>query len=327
MKTPLLEKIATDYRKSCILFGAMELGIFEHLISEDQPISSDMLAKKFGVKEPRLRALVNCLVQYGVLQSHGNNVALDDSLKQSIGREEIDALENYRNEVKEWLQLANMLKNKPTRSREDSVFSTVSISSYLDMVKASNRERITKTAPLICEYAKDFTSLIDVGGGHGAFSAEVLRHRLDTHATIYDLPVAIDYAKQSVPAELKERVTFISGDAREMEIESQYDVALVNDLLHSFGAEDKRGILRRAIQALKAGGKIFVGKFFMDEEDPKNPSNNHTFSMKMILNTHGGYLESIQEVKHDLASLNCTDIQVHELDHHMPSVIVAARRD
>lgn len=326
MKTPLLERIATDYRKSCILFGAMELGMFRHLSSEDQPISFDKLAEKLEVEAPRLRALVNCLVQYGVLQTHGNEVALDYDLKKSIGEEEIGALENYRNEVNEWLKLASMLKNKRTSSREETVFNTDAIFSYLDMVKASNRERITKTAPIICEYAKEFTSLIDIGGGHGAFSAEVLRLKRDAHATIYDLPVAIDYAKQSMPDELKDRIALIPGDARDMEIKDKYDVALVNDLLHSFGADDKMVILHRSVQAIVPGGKIFVGKFFMDEDDPKNPSNNHTFSMKMILNTRDGYLESIQEVTRDLAELNCTDIQVYELEHHMPSVIVAAKR-
>ena len=247
-------------------------------------------------------------------------------MKKSIGEEDIGALENYRKELNEWLELASMLKNKPTSSREDAVFHTEAMSSYLDMVRASNRERITRTAPIICEYAKVFTSLIDIGGGHGAFSAEILRLKPDAHATITTFPLQLIMRGKVRPIELKERVTLIPGDARNMEIKDQYDIALVNDLLHCFGTEDKMDILRRSVQAIAPGGKIFVGKFFMDEDDPKNPSNNHTFSMKMILNTRDGYLESIQEVKRNLAELNCTDIQVYELEHHMPSVIVAAKR-
>ncbi|MFA0924631.1 methyltransferase [Xanthomonas fragariae] len=326
MKTPLLESIATDYRRSCILFGAMELGLFEHLMAADQPAPIDTLSDAFGVKAPRLCALINCLVQFGVLQTDGAAVSLDAELKASIGDEEIGALENYRDEVSEWLKLASMLKAKPESSREDTVFSTDSIFTYLDMVKASNRERITKTAPIICDYANGFTSLIDVGGGHGAFSAEVLRLKPEAQATVYDLPVAIDYAKQSMPTDLLGRVTLVPGDARKMEIVGEYDAVLINDVLHSYGADEKINILRRAVNAITPGGSIFVGKFFMDEEDPKNPSNNHTFSMKMILNTRDGYLESIQEVQRDLAELNCTDIKVYELEHHMPSVIVAAKR-
>ncbi len=326
MKTPLLESIATDYRRSCILFGAMELGLFERLMAADQPVSIETLSDAFGVKAPRLCALINCLAQFGVLQTDGPAVSLDAELKASIGDEEIRALENYCDEVSEWLKLARMLKAKQEHSREDTVFSTESIFAYLDMVKASNRERVIRTAPIICDYANGITTLLDVGGGHGAFSAEVLRLKLDAQATVYDLPVAIEYAKQSIPTDLLDRITLVPGDAREMEIEGEFDAVLINDVLHSYGTQEKMNILRRAVNAITPGGSIFVGKFFMDENDPKNPSNNHIFSMKMILNTHDGYLESIQEVQRDLAELNCPDIKVYEVEHHMPSVIVAAKR-
>ena len=60
------------------------------------------------------------------------------------------------------------------------------------------------------------TSVLDVGGGHGWFSAELCRLQPSLHATVVDLPGSAAIGRQIIAAAgLPDRVTHVDGDVRD----------------------------------------------------------------------------------------------------------------
>ncbi|XP_037454185.1 acetylserotonin O-methyltransferase 1-like [Triticum dicoccoides] len=97
------------------------------------------------------------------------------------------------------------------------------------------------------------SSLVDVGGGHGAVAAAVARAFPEVNCTVLDLPHVVAGA----PA--NESIQFVAGDMFE-HIPSA-DVVLLKWILHCWQDEHCINILRRckeAIPSRDAGGKVII---------------------------------------------------------------------
>jgi SAM-dependent methyltransferase len=98
--------------------------------------------------------------------------------------------------------------------------------------------------------------LLDVGGNHGLYSAAFCRRNSHLRATIFDLPEALELAG-SIRGE---RIELQSGDVRKDSLGSGYDVVLLSNVLHYFGARDAESIIQRAAAALVPGGLLVVSE-------------------------------------------------------------------
>ncbi|WP_282078865.1 class I SAM-dependent methyltransferase [Epibacterium ulvae] len=321
-----LEEIATSYRQSCLLFGALELGIFDRLVSSETPSSIAELSDFLGLQDYKTRTLVNCLLQMNLLElTSDGKVAAAAVWSEVKDQNAIAGLINYRDEFEEWIKLADLFRNGQKVSREYGTFNSDHIDSYLDMVKMSNYVRTEALASLLIDQLGTINSILDVGGGHGLYSQRLLERNDTAYASLFDLPPAIAYARRTLPDAIMQHVSLIEGDARELEIEPRFELTMINDLLHSFGHADKRKIVENAVRATQSGGWICIGKYQMSDSSPGAPGNNNIFSAKMILNSKEGYLESNEEVLELLAECGVTGAEVHSIKHDIPSVAVLGR--
>jgi ubiquinone/menaquinone biosynthesis C-methylase UbiE len=102
-------------------------------------------------------------------------------------------------------------------------------------------------------------SLLDVGGGHGGFSAAFCRHHDTLRAEVLDLPQAAAVGRRVIAEEkMSDRVTFREGDLREADFGEGHDAILLFILVHHFSPDEVRQIFARAYRALKPGGTIAV---------------------------------------------------------------------
>lgn len=321
-----VEAIATAYRQSCLLFAAIDLGVWAYFESASEPVALPDLAAALGVEPGRLEVLLNCLCQLGVVEIDGAG-RVSAPLIHALGDQNArSAVVNYRDELHDWLRLAERLRRPETDFRESRTFSTEEIVPYLDMVKLSNSACASRQVAVMCDRADPVGRVLDVGGGHGLYSELVLRRYPGAEATILDLPPAIAYVRTRFPADLRPRLKLQEGDARETVADGTFDLVMVNDVLHSFGQAEKRQILANAIQALQPGGRLAVGKFHLDAHDPRSAANNHLFSLKMVLNTASGYLESNQEVEEIMRDHGLVDIETVDVPHDAPKVVQLGTR-
>jgi ubiquinone/menaquinone biosynthesis C-methylase UbiE len=107
--------------------------------------------------------------------------------------------------------------------------------------------------------------MLDVGGGHGIFSVELIKRFPGLESTVLDLPQAAEHGEKIV-AELgfADRVRFIKGDLRRMEWGEGYDLALLFNIVHNLSSFENEHTLRKTIRALKPGGTVAI----LDSEHP-----------------------------------------------------------
>jgi SAM-dependent methyltransferase len=106
---------------------------------------------------------------------------------------------------------------------------------------------------------KGASTMIDLGGSHGHFAAEIIRRHRGLTAEVMDLPDAIEAAAPLLAAEgLGDRLVHRAGDAVTADLGvGQYDVVLMSNLAHHLDDEQNRDLAGRVARALKPRG-VFV---------------------------------------------------------------------
>jgi SAM-dependent methyltransferase len=102
--------------------------------------------------------------------------------------------------------------------------------------------------------------MLDLGGSHGHFAAEICRRHPGLVAEVIDLPDAIEAAAPILAAEgLDERLIHRPGDATTADLGvEQYDLVLMSNLAHHLDAEQNRDLARRVARALRPGGTFVI---------------------------------------------------------------------
>jgi 2-polyprenyl-3-methyl-5-hydroxy-6-metoxy-1,4-benzoquinol methylase len=101
---------------------------------------------------------------------------------------------------------------------------------------------------------------LEVGAGHGLFTAEVLGRCPRAAVTLVDIsPTSIDIARELLDScgSDRERVRFIEGDYLSTPLSDEpYDLIVLGEVLEH--VNDAVGFLRRAREVLKPGGQVFL---------------------------------------------------------------------
>ncbi|HLY30456.1 MAG TPA: class I SAM-dependent methyltransferase [Ktedonobacterales bacterium] len=111
---------------------------------------------------------------------------------------------------------------------------------------------------------KGARAMLDIGGAHGYFSVALCRRYPELHATILDLPEAVEQAAPLLAREgMGERVIHKVGDAvtEDLGVE-RYDLVFISSLMHHFDEATNRALTQRAAQALCPGGYLVVQEVF-----------------------------------------------------------------
>ena len=129
--------------------------------------------------------------------------------------------------------------------------------------------------------------LLDVGGGSGAYCIEAVRRYPQFNAVVFDTTPVLEIAKQKIAeAGLSARIGTVSGDFFTEELPKGSDTILLSMILHDWGPDKNRAILRKCFDALPSGGAIIISELMMDD-DKCGPPPAALMSMMMIIGTEG----------------------------------------
>jgi SAM-dependent methyltransferase len=109
------------------------------------------------------------------------------------------------------------------------------------------------------------SAVLDIGGGHGWYSACLCRRHPGLTATVLDLPGSTAVGREIIAAAgLADRVRFRDGDATKADLGGGYDAVLCFNLVHHLTPAQAADLFRRAREALKPGGTLAVLDVFAD---------------------------------------------------------------
>jgi hypothetical protein len=101
--------------------------------------------------------------------------------------------------------------------------------------------------------------VLDLGGGHALYSIALCQKYPQLSAVTFDGAQALVVGRESIrAAQLEARVTVQEGDLLKDALGTGFDLILLFNLLHGFGAEQNIALLRKARAALNPGGRVAI---------------------------------------------------------------------
>jgi hypothetical protein len=102
-----------------------------------------------------------------------------------------------------------------------------------------------------------FHTIVDVGGGQGAFLQAILERSPQTHGVLYDLPAVVTQASVSANADVMARFATVAGDIF-ASVPTGGDAYLLKRIVHDWSDDEAIRILRNCRQAMNEGGKVLL---------------------------------------------------------------------
>lgn len=178
-----------------------------------------------------------------------------------------------------------------------------------------------ETAAILEAYDfSDARSVVDIGGGHGALLAALLRAHAQLTGTVFDLPSVVAGAA-AVLSELGERVRTVAGDFFD-EAPAGADLYVMKSVLHNWDDADAQRILATCRAAMAPDARLLVIERVVPEGNA--PAEAKLFDINMLV-VAGGCERTELEYRRLLEAAGLAVVRVAATRSPM-SVMVATRR-
>ena len=279
------------------LLSAVELGLFTELAKQPQDL--ERLKARFGLHDRAARDFLDALVALGFVErtagTYSNTKEVDlflDKAKPSyVGG--ILEMANHRlfgfwnnltealktgapqNEAKKGGDLIGELYADPARLKE-FLRAMTGISHGANMSIARGFTW------------KDYKTFVDVGTAQGDLAVQIALANPHVKGIGFDLPavgpICQEYFTHTKTAA---QLSFVGGDFFNDEL-PKADVVLMGHILHDWDLPTKKMLIKKAYDALPAGGSFIAYDTLIDDDRSKN-AFGLLMSLNMLIETKGGF--------------------------------------
>lgn len=294
-ETPPLARIRAllfGFQSTAAIMAAYSLGVFSEIYR--RPQTAEDLAKACASHPHGMRALLEALVGLGALQRHGPTYVLSRDLAPylvpGVDGDATGTMDMTADLYHAYGELARGVRDGtplyPLTGDEILHGDPSRVRRYIRAVHTGSREaafRLVQMAPLVAG-----SSLLDVAGGSGIYSATYARQTPDLKAHLFDLAPTLEVARDILHAEgLEEQIEYHAGDYRHDPFPGPVDTVLLSNVIQTESQEHVFGILKRAWEALRPGGTLLVHGAMPDAEGPTPPPVALFSLMMFALFGHG----------------------------------------
>lgn len=277
--------INAGFINSQVLAACLELKLLQRLREAPQDVSA--LATALEVDETRLTRLLEAASELDLLErrpgkrwglgAQGAVLESDPGLlamslhHAALYRDLADPVSLLRGTEDE-TRLARLWAYAGTS--EPGSLQPAATREYTDLMAASQR--------MIAEQVLDafdftpFTSLLDIGGGSGAFVTAIGEAYPDLALGLMDLPAVIPHARAALQTtEPGERVQLHGGDFHTDPLPGGHDLLSLVRIVHDHDDEPVRRLLSRAFDALEPGGTLLIAEPMLGSHDRGGSLGNY----------------------------------------------------
>jgi 2-hydroxy-4-(methylsulfanyl)butanoate S-methyltransferase len=266
--------LAFGFMASKALFAALHVDVFGALA--DGPKLIDDLAAATKVPVTRMETLVTALVAVGLLTRDGKTIANGPASSQYLVRDGANYFGDYlrfqiNRQIYPFMEhLDGVLLGKTDAVEFPTYADWMADKDQAEMFSRSQHSGSLGPGAVLAKrlaLSADATSMLDVGGGSGAFSIMFCKRYPELRATVLDFPNVIEVGKRFVAEEgLQEKVGFIAADGTSANWPEDQDVVLMSYLFSGVPEEAIPGLCAEAYRVLKPGGHVAVHDFMVSDD-------------------------------------------------------------
>ncbi len=297
--SPILELIDA-FRRSKTMFAAVSLGVFE-CIAGAPATAPEIASRIFGPAAPvePLSRLLDACVGMGLLQlQEGSyrNTPLTAAYLCDAGPLSLTGYVRYSNEAlfPMWAHLEDALQEAAPRWKQtfgwegplfDHFFKTPE--RRRSFLRGMHGFGQLSSARIVAAFdLSRFHAMADLGGATGHLAIAACETYPQLRATIFDLPVVTDMAREYVErSPARERLRIQAGDFFRDDLPPA-QLYVLGRVLHDWGEDRIRFLLRKICAALPPGGALLIAEKLL-AEDRSGPTHVHMQSLNMLICTEG----------------------------------------
>jgi len=295
-----------------VLSVAAELGIADHLAQG--PLTAQDLASKTGMHPDALARLLRTLVVFGVLQCEGENRFL---LTPSGHFLRTDVPGSLRATVRfltgPWFWRAWEHLSYSVRTGQPAFDYAWGMSNFeywernpeVSAIHDDAMAGLTalETARVLAAYDfSRFSTLLDVGGGNGAFLAALLRQHPQTKGILADLPHVVAQATEILQqAGVASRCEVVGGDFFEA-VPRGGSLYILKRVIHDWDDARARTILQNCHRVMEAAARLVIIDCVLPPQPRAEAAMGYLSDLGMLVATPGGRERTQEEFQALLAS-------------------------
>ncbi len=269
-----ISRIAYGFMGSKALFSALNLDLFSRLA--DGAKTMERLAEETGVASNRLKTILVALTAIGLLVRDDDGYRNAPASERYLVRSAPAYFGDYyrfqidRQIYPALLHLDAGIAGDTAHLAFDSLAGLTDDPAEADAFTRGQHVGSMGAALMLAKKLDlgGTRTLLDVGGGSGAFSIALCQRDPALRATVLDFPNVIAVAERFVnEAKLQDRIAFLHGDAIGTPWPGDQDIVLMSYLLSAVAESSIPMLFQKAWDALRPGGRLLVHDFMLDNDD------------------------------------------------------------
>lgn len=258
---PVFEGFVAFAAARTIMAGT-SLGVFAAL--DERPDDAAGLAARLGLTPAGADVLLTALASLGYVEPRGGAYAIAPFARRSLlpGPRSVESWTgSFSYDMWDvFAQLEDVLRGGAAQG----IHGKAPDDPYWERYMRGLAQLARLGAPVVARLLalRDPRTVLDLAGGHGAYSIALCRRHARLTATVLELEGAAVHGRHLVAEEgMADRVRFEAGDAFTADLGRDRDAAMANNLLHHLDGDACVTLLRRAHAALRRGGTMAVLEF------------------------------------------------------------------
>jgi SAM-dependent methyltransferase len=314
MNPTTIREFAALFQKSRILLSGFELGIFTTI--DESGSTNHQIATTLQLDEHASERLLNALVSLGFLTKH---VGLYFNTPESftfLSTKSPDYLGGLMHTNHLWNTWSNLTTVVKTGASAHSTDINERGDDWLFSFISAMHDRAKKQAPmqLTTVDLSEVKSILDIGGGSGAYSMEFIRKKFEIEATVFDLPNVVHITQHFIDQEgFSGKIKTVTGDYTTDDLPTGYDLAFLSAVIHSNSLDVNLNLIKKCYHALNLNGKILIQDWIMNNERTQ-PTPGAIFAVNMLVGTEAGDCFTEREVTKMLQAAGFSTIKRIEFE-------------
>ena len=321
MNPNTIREFAASFQKSRILLSGFELDVFTNI--DETGSTSIQVAKNLHLDEHACERLLNALVSLGFLTKHDNlyfNTADSFTFLSKKSSEYMGGLMHTNHLWNTWSNLTQVVKTgKSAHSTEINARGEDWLFPFINAM----HDRAKKQAPqqLANIDLSGIRSVLDIGGGSGAYAMEFVAKKPGIEATVFDLPNVIPITKQFIDEEgFSNKIKTCTGDYTINDLPGGFDIVFLSAIIHSNPLLVNQDLIKKCFRALNKNGKIIIQDWIMNN-DRTQPLSGAVFAINMLVGTEAGDCFTEQEVTDMLSAAGFNNISRTEFETGLSQMV------